>query len=147
MEFRIADTFIDSLARLPNQEQKAVKTTTFDLQMNPASPGMQLHKLDRARDPNFRSVRVGRDLRLIVHQTRASMLLCFVDHHDAAYRWAQRRKLETHPKTGAAQLVEIRETVREIIIPTYVVEDQPAPPKPLRLLGQHGSWPPCPRTL
>jgi hypothetical protein len=30
------------------------------------------------------------------------------------------RKLETHPKTGAAQLVEIRETVKEIVVPVYV---------------------------
>ena len=38
MEFRIADTFTDSLARLTGDEQKAVKTTVFDLQMNPANP-------------------------------------------------------------------------------------------------------------
>lgn len=31
MEFRIADTFTESLARLNTQEQKAVKTTAFDL--------------------------------------------------------------------------------------------------------------------
>src|SRR5439155_20760326 len=55
----------------------------------------------------------------------ASLLLCYVDHHDDAYRWAECRKLETHPKTGAAQLVEIRETVQEIIIPTYVEAEQP----------------------
>jgi hypothetical protein len=35
MEFRIADTFTDSLARLTDEEQKAVKTTAFDLQLNP----------------------------------------------------------------------------------------------------------------
>jgi hypothetical protein len=53
MEFRIADTFVDSLAKLPNQEQKAVKTNVFDLQVNPASPGMSFHKLDRAQDVHF----------------------------------------------------------------------------------------------
>lgn len=56
MEFRIADTFTDSLGRLTGEEQKAVKTTAFDLQMNPAQPGMQFHKLDKARDPSFWSV-------------------------------------------------------------------------------------------
>ena len=40
MEFPIADTFTDSLARLTGDEQKAVKTTAFDLQLNPANPGM-----------------------------------------------------------------------------------------------------------
>ena len=50
MDFRIADTFTDSLARLTGEEQKAVKTTAFDLQLNPASPGMSLHKLDKAKE-------------------------------------------------------------------------------------------------
>ena len=75
MEFRIADTFTDSLARLTGDEQKAVKTTAFDLQLNSASPGMNFHKLDRARDKNFWSVRVSGDLRIIVHRTETSILL------------------------------------------------------------------------
>src|SRR5467141_4097879 len=122
MEFRIADTFTDSLARLTGDEQKAVKTTAFDLQLNPANPGMSFHKLDKAKDKNFWSVRVGSDIRLIVHKSDASLLLCYVDHHDKAYDWAERRKLETHPKTGAAQFVEIRETVQEVLVPKYVEE-------------------------
>lgn len=36
MDLRIADTFTDSLAHLTGDEQKAVKTTAFDLQLNPA---------------------------------------------------------------------------------------------------------------
>jgi len=120
MQFRIADTFTDSLAKLNGDEQKATKTTAFDLQLNPENPGMSFHKLDRARDSNFWSIRVSRDIRIIVHKTNNSLLLCYVDHHDKAYRWAERRKLETHPKTGAAQLVEVREMVREITVPVYV---------------------------
>jgi mRNA-degrading endonuclease RelE of RelBE toxin-antitoxin system len=131
MEFRIADTFTDSLAKLTGEEQKAVKTTAFDLQLNPTNPGMQLHKLDKSRDPRFWSVRVTRDIRLIVHTTEASFLLCYVHHHDDAYRWAERRKLETHPKTGAAQFVEIRETIQEKITPKYIEEVRAAPPKSL----------------
>ncbi len=127
MEFRIADTFTDSLAKLTGDEQKAVKTTAFDLQLNPVNPGMQLHKLERAKDPNFWSARVSRDIRLIVHKTAASFLLCYVDHHDNAYDWALRRRLETHPKTGAAQLVVVRETVQEVIVPKYIEVEQPKP--------------------
>lgn len=146
MNFRIADTFTDSLARLTGDEQKAVKTTAFDLQMNPAAPGLSFHKLDKARDKNFWSVRVSGDIRLIVHKTAGSLLLCYVNHHDKAYAWAERRKLETHPTTGAAQLVEVRETVVEIAIPHYVQVEAPrtapAPPAllfpgitPTELLG------------
>ena len=130
MQFCIADTFTDSLARLPNDEQKAVKTTAFDLQVNPANPGMQFHKVDKTKDPNFWSVRVNLDLRLIVHKTETSLLLCYVDHHEPAYRWAERRKLEIHPTTGAAQFVEIRETVREIVVPVYVQGEKPESPSP-----------------
>ena len=111
MQFRIADTFTASLARLTADEQKATKTTAFDLQVDPTSPGLSFHKLDKARDKNFWSVRVSRDIRIIVHKTAASLLLCYVDHHDKAYDWAERRRLETHPATGAAQLVELREAV------------------------------------
>ena len=59
MDFRIADTFTDSLARLTGDEQKAVKTTAFDLQINPASPGMQFHKHKNSKDQNFWSARGG----------------------------------------------------------------------------------------
>ena len=39
MTFRIANTFTDSLAKLKDEEKKAVKTTAFDLQTNPVNPG------------------------------------------------------------------------------------------------------------
>lgn len=105
--FYIADTFTDSLARLNNDERKAVKLTAFDLQLDAAKPGMSFHKLDRARDKNFWSVRVTRDVRIIVHKISTSIVLCYVDHHDKAYEWAERRKLVAHPTTGAAQLITL----------------------------------------
>jgi superfamily I DNA/RNA helicase len=71
-------------------------------------------------------VRVSRDVRLIVHRTPQSLLLCYVGHHDDAYRWAECRKIEAHPRTGAAQIVEIRERVEEIVVPKYVETEQPA---------------------
>ena len=126
MQFRIADTFQASLTKLTNQEQKAVKITVFDLQADPSSPGLKFHKLDRAKDPNFWSVRVNRDIRLIVHRTPNSILITYVDHHDDAYEWAERRRIETHPRTGAAQLVEVREVVL-----TPEPQSNPAPLEPL----------------
>ncbi len=137
MEFRIADTFTDSLAKLTRDEQKVVKTTAFDLQLNPAHPSMSLHKIEQSKDKNFWSVRVSSDIRLIVHKTATSFLLCYVDHHDKAYKWAERRKLEVHPTTRAAQWVEIRERYEEIIVPT--IEEGAGPdgdkPKAFKSLG------------
>ena len=125
MNFLIADTFTDSLARLTAQEQKAAKTTAFDLQIDPSAPGLSFHKLDRAKDTNFWSVRVNADVRLIVHRTALSLLLAYVGHHDDAYKWAERRKIERHPTTGAMQLVEVRERVEEI--PVLVAKPVEAP--------------------
>ena len=110
------DTFTDSLSKLTAQEQKAVKTTAFDLQLDASTPGLSFHKLDRAKDPNFWSVRVNADIRLIVHRSQSSLLLVYVDHHDDAYKWAERRKIERHPTTGAMQLVEVRERIEEVEI-------------------------------
>ena len=120
MRFLIADTFTASLGKLTNEEQSLVKNTAFDLQLNPAHPGLQFHRIERAKDKNFWSIRAGRDLRIIVHKTEADFLLCYVNHHNPAYTWAERRKLLTHPETGAAQLVEVRETVQEYVVPKYV---------------------------
>jgi superfamily I DNA/RNA helicase len=89
----------------------------------------RLHTLQMHGSPD--SMRpLGGSGRLIVHKTQNSLLLCYADHHDKAYDWAERRKLETHPKTGAAQLVEIRETVREVVVPVYVQTELPLAPKP-----------------
>ena len=84
MEFCIADTFTDSLARLTGDEQKAAKTAAFDLQLNPAHPSLHFHRLEKPKDRRFWSIRVSSDVRVIVHRTDLSLLLCYVGHHDNA---------------------------------------------------------------
>jgi len=78
-------------------------------------------------------VRVNDDLRVIVHRTPSSLLLCYVAHHDAAYAWAERRKIERHPVTGAAQLVELPERVEISSVP--VTAAPPDAAKPLLFVG------------
>jgi UvrD-like helicase family protein len=113
----IADTFTASFNRLSGLDQKAVKGSVFDLQMDPAGNGLQLHRIDKSKDPNFWSARVNRDIRLVVHKTGDSLLVAYVGHHDDAYAWAERRRIETHPRTGAVQIVEVRERVEEVAPP------------------------------
>lgn len=121
MPLLLTDTFTASLARLTNEEQKAVKLTVYDLQADPSHPGLRWHKLERTKDKHFSSVSANMDLRIIVHRygetkgsREQSLMACYVDHHDKAYRWAQNRVLETHPTTGAAQIVEVIETIRTV---------------------------------
>lgn len=131
----LADSFTTSLAKLSNQEQKQAKLTAFDLQTNPDQPGLQFHRIDKSKDPNFWSVRVNRNLRIIVHKLGSSLALVHVGHHDDAYKWAERRRIEAHPKTGAIQIVEVRERVEELAparvdftIQPSLDFDPPAPP-------------------
>lgn len=116
MQFHLASTFVDSLARLPGQDQKAVKASALDLQLDPSSPGLQFHRIEKSKDANFWSVRVNRDIRIIVHKTASSLMLAYAGHHDDAYAWAERRRIEAHPTTGATQIVEVRERVEEIAV-------------------------------
>jgi hypothetical protein len=109
VNFLIAESFTTSFNRLSGQDQKAVKASVFDLQMDPTGNGLQLHRIDKSKDRNFWSARVNRDVRLIIHKTRESLLVAYVGHHDDAYAWAERRRIEAHPRTGAIQIVEVRE--------------------------------------
>lgn len=113
----LADSFTASLAKLTNDEQKQAKLTAFDLQTDPDRPGLQMHRIEASKDPNFWSIRVNRDLRIIIHKTGDSVMLAYVDHHDDAYRWAERRRIEAHPRTGALQIVEVRKRVEQITAP------------------------------
>lgn len=122
MTVLIATSFTKSLTKLSGQEQAAVKVSAFDIQQNPDNPGLSLHRIDRCRDPDFWSARVNKDIRMVLHKRGGNTVLVYVGHHDDAYDWAERHRLDRHPTTGAAQIVEIRETVEEIVVRRYVEE-------------------------
>ena len=123
MNFIIANTFINSLARLEAQAQTLVKQAAFELQLAPAHPSFQLHRLDRAIDQNFWSARVNLDLRIILYRDADDLVLCYAAPHEEAYRWGQKRRFEVHPRTRAAQVVEIQERVEEVV--KYVQREKP----------------------
>ena len=127
MTLRIADSFTAALGKLTTQEQGAVKQTAFDLHGGLDRPGLSLHRVDGARDKGFWTARVNDDMRIVLHRRGEDVLLAYVGHHDDAYRWAERRRLEVHPSTGAVQLVEIRERVEEVVVPVYVAQEQAKP--------------------
>jgi hypothetical protein len=127
MRFAIANTFQKALQKLEGKDSaaaKLAKQTAFDFQMNPTQSGFSFERLNKSKDPNFWSLRVNDGIRIIAHRAPDMVTMCYVDRHDEAYQWAERRRFEVHPETGAAQIVEIRETVREI---TKIIERQVKP--------------------
>ena len=124
--FLIANSFTKALGKLSAKEQKSAKITVFDLQRDPAAPGLRFHRIASAKDPHFWSVRVNDDVRVIVHKTEDRFLICYVNHHDDAYKWAERRRIETHPKTGVIQVVELPERIEKVAAPYLTAMDAPA---------------------
>jgi hypothetical protein len=123
MHLNLSPSFQKSLARLSKQEQGLVKQTVMDFLLDPAAAGFRLHPLNM-REKRFHSISPNMDLRVIVLREGDRHVMMYVDHHDAAYRWAERRRVEAHPVTGAAQLVEMRERVEEAR-PLAAVADVP----------------------
>lgn len=121
MTLLYASTFTKALTRLTAAEQKQVKITAFDLAQDEAGNGLQLHRVDKA--PGFWTARVSQDLRLVLHKDGEHTLLAYVDHHDAAYRWAERRRLVPHERTGAMQLVQIVERTEEHLVYTERLDE------------------------
>lgn len=127
MQFIISDTFTDSLARLDPQSKGLVAAAVFDFKASPERPGFQLHKLDAVKDKRFWSARVTQDLRFIVHKDGGNTVVCYAGHHDEAYAWAERRRLDVNAFTGVPQFVIIEERREEIVHRFHTAEVRGAP--------------------
>jgi len=46
MKLHLASSSQSSLEKLNGEEQKAAKPAAFELQINPANPGLQCHRLE-----------------------------------------------------------------------------------------------------
>ena len=114
MSVLYASTFTKALTRLSVAEQKQVKITAVDLMLDPTGNGLQLHRVEAS--PGFWTARVSQDVRLVLHKDGERTLLAYVDHHDAAYRRAERRRLVPHERTGAMQFVEVVEVADERLV-------------------------------
>lgn len=109
----IASSFYESRGKLDGVGSRLAGEAALKIMENPKNPGFKMHRVDKGKDANFWSARVNDDLRLILYQHVGDFIVCYVDRHDAAYRWAESRYFEPHEVTGAAQFVVIPELIRE----------------------------------
>lgn len=120
----LSNDFLLQLSKLPTKVHGKVMKWAIQFQADPTSSGINYENIQGARDPNLKSVRLDVDWRGIVFKPVSGdvYVLLYVDHHDAAYRWAENRKLTINPVTGAMQLVTLEQVSQSV--PT----DQPAVP-------------------
>ncbi|OYT93520.1 MAG: hypothetical protein CFE43_01960 [Burkholderiales bacterium PBB3] len=124
----LSQDFLFQLAKLPSNVHSKVLKWAVIFQTDPKSPGINYEKIHAARDPNLKSVRIDQDWRGIVFKPESGdvYVLLYVDHHDAAYKWAERRKLAINPVTGAMQVVVVEQVLAveqvTVQVPVFNVE-------------------------
>jgi len=113
----VADSFLDSLAKLPKKTQKKVREFLVKFQRNPMASGLNYEKLDQAADDKVRSLRIDQSYRAIVIKPPKGdvFLAAWVDHHDEAYAWVRNRRFEVNPSTGSFQIYQYKEEVLEAL--------------------------------
>jgi len=107
----ISDRFLEAFSEVPKNKQKKVRRFMTKFRQDPTMPGINYEKIEGAKDPKLRSVRIDQAYRGIVlkpDQGNVYMLL-WVDHHDDAYQWARNRLVQIHPETGSLQVLPMEE--------------------------------------
>lgn len=119
----ISADFLTSYSRISKDKQNQVKEFIEKFKSDPRSPGLNYETLTNVKDKNLRSVRVNRQYRAIILKpaTGNIYMLLWVDNHDDAYAWAQNRKFEIHPDTGALQVIEVS---HEIEAPAPIIAEK-----------------------
>src|SRR6266498_1471246 len=96
----IAKDFLPGYARLDKQVQRAV---------DDAFAGQHLEKLEGARDPRIRTIRLTQSHRGIVlaPEHGETYVLLRALPHDEAYRWVSRNECSVNPATGALEVMDV----------------------------------------
>lgn len=113
MPVTIASTLICSVNRLDPKESRRIWSFIEKFSEDPSLPGISLERVHRAKDQNIWAGRLSGDLRVILHRNGSENTLLYAGHHDEAYAWAERRRIEKHIITGATQIVEMPEVIVE----------------------------------
>lgn len=108
----ISQDFFNAFAALPKSKQNKVMEFLSKFRSNPEANGFNYEKIHNASDPNMRSVRIDDAYRaILIREDEANVyLLLWVDHHDEAYQWAEKKRCVLNHATGSIQVYETQET-------------------------------------
>ena len=100
----IHDSFWDAFVALPKAQQKKTQQLITKFRQSPTSSGLNYERINGLLD-SYHSLRVDQTYRCIVMTPDKGdvYLLLWVAHHDDAYDWARRKRIEVNPTTGTLQ--------------------------------------------
>jgi hypothetical protein len=109
----LSQDFLKNLGSLSSSIQGKVLKWSLMFQSDPTAPGINYEAIKSSRDKNLKSVRIDQDWRGIVFRPPAGdvYVLMYVDRHDAAYKWAEGRRVAVNPTTGALQVFAVESVV------------------------------------
>ena len=101
--------FLDAFSQLPKQIQSKTSAFIQKFKQNPTASGLNYEVIRNAADPNLKSVRVDQAYRAIIRKPDKgnAYLLLWVDKHDDAYTWAQKKICKINPESGALQIIDV----------------------------------------
>ena len=129
MTIAISNDFLSAFSNVQKSQQRQVREFIEKFREHPDSPGSNYEVIQSAKDRQLFSVRVNQAYRAIVfHPPNSEVyILTWVDHHDEAYRWAERKQFAVHPATGALQVYTAEAVAAAIPVSTGGAAAAPAP--------------------
>jgi len=107
MTIALSSDFLLAFSNVQKGHQKQVREFIERFRERPDSPGINYEVIQSAKGKDLYSVRINQAYRAVVFHPAGSSVyvLSWVDRHDEAYRWAERKQFVVHPATGALQMV------------------------------------------
>src|SRR5438270_4752683 len=115
MTIAVSNDFLLAYANVQKSQQKQVREFIERFREQPDAAGMNYEPILSAKGKDLYSVRINQAYRAIVfHPSNSPVyILTWVDHHDEAYRWAERKRFVVHPATGALQVISAEAATEE----------------------------------
>jgi hypothetical protein len=104
MAVAFESTFVASVTVLEEREAAKIWRFVEKYMDDKTRPSISLERVTHTKNSGLWSARVDRDLRAIVYRDGPDEYLLHVGHHDAAYAWARRRRIDVNAHTGRMQI-------------------------------------------
>ncbi|MBU1238850.1 DNA helicase, partial [Myxococcota bacterium] len=112
----IAKSVLQATINLPRGINKKLVAFVSKFGEDSSMASIHFEKIENARSPYVRSVRIDLSYRGIVLQPPKGedFVLVWVDHHDEAYQWAMNKVFEVNDVTGVMQVYDTVEVERVV---------------------------------
>jgi len=108
----ISMDFFEAFSNVPQRQQGKVRKVIEEFKNNPMSSSINYETIHKAKVKGLRSIRIDKTYRAIILKPEKGnvYILLWVDHHDKAYEWAERKQFSINPDTGSLQIYDVDTT-------------------------------------